>query len=215
MGSPFMTRNRLVLALMTVFLATPIAAQSPGAVIPTALTSLTAGFGGCSGPPVRRDTTIAAFPQVRFVRGYCVREHGDSTTAIVGIDADSVLYLLGSDDAFRFLVNRHPPPLIDSAKALAYARLALELSGLTSGLDRILMDFKDAPDTVRRLIRLGPPRPLMIRSQANGKVWDVYVTTVAPGFKGPYYVSHEMSFLNTGYLMFVQDSFLYQDWSRR
>ena len=204
-----MTSRCTVFLILSTSLGIPSAGQSPGAAIPAALRSLTSGPGGCLEAPVSKDIPLAQFSGVRFVRGYCVLEHGDSTTAIVALDGDSVLYLLSSNDAFRFLVTRHSPPAIDSSGALAYAGVALELSGHISGHAQVLTDWKNVPDTVRSLLHLKKNQPFLVLTQGEGHVWDVFLTTVEPGYYGPYYVNHEAHFLNTGYLLFVRDTLLY------
>src|SRR3954463_2225380 len=117
--------------------------QSPSAAIPQALRALTRGFGGCLGDVASRDVQLSFFPDVHFVRGTCVLEHGDTTTALVGLDRDSVLYLASSVQTLKFLVLRHPPTKLDGTNVVAYTQQALEVAGLASGEARLLRAPED------------------------------------------------------------------------
>jgi len=123
----------------------PLVAQSPGTAIRDALRSLTHGWGGCSTEPEPMPVSIAYFPTVHFFRDECIREHGDPTSALVGLDSDSVLYLLQSPSALKFLVNRHPPVGRDSANTLHYARLSLEMAGAIPHQALLVLGATDLP----------------------------------------------------------------------
>jgi len=185
------------------------AQATPGSAIPDALRSLTFGFGGCGKAPILRDTTIQYFPHVRFVRGYCTLEHGDPTSAIVGIDSDSILYLLGSIDAFRFLTQQHPPPAVDSAGLLAYVQVALELSGQTSAYDTLVRDFSQLPDSLRAALAQRDREPLHIFVAAGGRWLDARFYTIKPAHFGPWVHRRQVVILSNGYLVSVQDSLIY------
>jgi hypothetical protein len=199
-----------LLALALGLAAAEGAAQnSPGTAIPDALRSLTSGFGGCGEAPTLHDTTFQYFPLVRFIRGYCTLEHGDPASAIVAIDSDSVLYLLGSVDAFRFLVQRHPPPAVDSADLMAYVQVALELSGRTSAYDTLVRDFSQLPDSLRVVMVERGRKPLLIFVAADGRWLDARFYTLNRAHFGPVVHRRQVVILSNGYLVSAQDSLIY------
>ena len=182
------------------------AAQSPGRVIPDALRSLTHGYGGCSGDAPIARVEIEFWPNVQFFRTECVLEHGDSMSAIVGIDSDSVLYLLASDDAFKFLMDRHPPAPIDSGRFLQFTKMALELTGRITGQARLLQAWSDLPDSV--LSRLDPQGPALWYSR-QGKGWVGTLYSASPGYYGAFVTRHEIVLLPGGRFV-SSDSLVYR-----
>jgi hypothetical protein len=180
--------------------------QSPGHAIPDALRSLTHGFGGCfADGPISR-VEIEFWPTVEFFRTECVLEHGDSASAIVGIDSDSVLYLLASDEAFKFLMDRHPTVAIDSGNFLPFIRTALELTGRIPSQARLLRAWSDLPDSVVSRIK---PQGRVLWYGQRAKVWTGTVYTASAGYYGDFVTSHEIVLLPGGRLVST-DSLVYR-----
>jgi len=123
----------------------------------------------------------------------------------VGLDSDSVLYLLGSEEAFNFLVDRHPPPRLDSAGVLNYARLALELTGRVSVYARLLTSWDDLPASARLVVTWSEHRPSLILSQAAAQYWQLWLFTVAPCFQGKFVQLHQVE-LAHGRIVHVTDT---------
>jgi hypothetical protein len=165
--------------------------QSPSAAIPQAMRAMTEGFGGCLGQVATRSVALSYFADVRFVRGTCVREHGDPTTALVGIDSDSVLYLASSLETLKFLAFRHPPQKLDSASVVAYARQALEVAGLESGESTLLRSLEDVPDYARKSVQKGATPLISVHGFFGNNAWDVAMTfREAEGFYRAAIVRH-------------------------
>ena len=183
-------------------------AQSPGRAIPDALRSLTHGFGGCGDEPSVSRLDIAFFPSVRFFRGVCVLEHGDSTSATVGIDSDSVLYLLGSTGDFKFLVDRHPPVGLDSTTVLPYIRTGLELVGAIPSEARLIASWDVLPDSIRGVIQ-PKGKPIYVAPIVAGRGWSGVVYTATPGYHGDFVVRHDLTVLPGGALI-NRDSVVYR-----
>jgi hypothetical protein len=111
------------------------------------------GLGGCrelSGPPQR--IALDAFPNVSFWLGRCTLEHGQPGAAVVASDADGVLYIPGSESAFRFLVKRHPPTAASLDDSLQYASLALRLMARVDWSAAFVSDANGLPSAVRNTI---------------------------------------------------------------
>ena len=200
-------RQLIVTCLLAAAGTLPASAQTPGHAVQSALESLTGGFGGCGGIDAVRDTVIPQFPGVRFIRGTCVLEHGDSTSAIVALDGDSVLYLLASRDAFNFLVDRHPPPLLDSVTVTGYARLALELAGLADAYTHIVRTWAELPTAVRALRTQSDEQPVMINHQPGSSTWQVTAWASGPCYEGNYFEVFHVD-LNRGRLVFAKQTVL-------
>jgi len=206
-------KHRLwLLTALIAWLTAPLPAQSPGAAIPTALRVATSRPGGCSLAPDLSTARIAAFPEVRFTRGHCVLEHGDPVTSIVGLDADSVLYLLSSKDDFNFLVARHPPAPLDSAVVIAYALVALELSGATSGGSTQITRPEQLPAMARDSIWARSDRLVSVSPSMGGRMWRV--TLLIRGERGYYeppVVLHTLVLHTDGRLLFAETRILWSD----
>jgi len=101
------------------------------------------------------------------------------------MDPDGVLYLLESKDAFNFLVDRHSPQGLDSMHSVAYAMVALELSGEAVFPIHLVKDtLQLAPASRKKVTRIKPWRILH-----GVGVWTVGFVTVTPTFEGPYAIS--------------------------
>lgn len=179
-------------------------AQSPSHAIPAALQSLT----HCWDDLKVRDTSFSYFPGVRFIRGYCTGEHGDAMSGIIALDSDSVLYLFASSASLRFLLARHPIAPLDSTSVLAYAPVALELSGQSSGHSRRIADASEAGPELRRALRgirgaawliqpLGLPRPA---------AWSVFFGRKEPAYGGHHEYFTEIWIHRTGEVQLVRDT---------
>lgn len=203
-------RRALILSIVLLgATATEGAAQSPGAALPDALASLVGGPGGCFGDLTPVDTTVAFFPGVRFARAYCSAEHGDSISAVVALDSDSVLYLLGSEDAFNFLVHRHHPVGLDSTSALAYARLGLEFTGHATGYASVVTSWTGIPAAARAGLNVGHDKWLYIYHPDPRSGWDVHFGRIEHGYDGPYYYSNYVSIERDGKIFLAKDSLVY------
>jgi hypothetical protein len=181
-------------------------AQATEGITTTALNSLTPA---CWGEMREADTTVAFFPGVRFVRGYCLGEHGDPRSGAVAADDDGVLYLLSSTSSFNFLVRRHAPAGLDSTSVLTYARLALEFTGHANGHARVLVSWRGVPDTARRPLNVGQDRPLFVSSHSPRGGWEVYFATVEPGYDRSYFSRNHVSVERDGRVFVVDDSLVY------
>jgi len=158
-------------------------AQSPGSAIGQALQAALAHW--CWAPPSTQALTLVQFPGVRFVRGSCPDEHDDLFTATVAIDADSVLYLLTSKDAFNFLVTRHPlTRALDSADVREFALLALQLSGYIGPGARLVARWQDLSEAMQDSARRSNVDPVYIGHQWGE--WQLVLFTVQDGAFGPY-----------------------------
>ena len=159
----------------------------------------------------RTAVAVPFFPAVRFTRGVCILEHGDSAAAFVGIDTDRVLYLLDSKTAFNFLVARHPPRGLKATNVLRYAYTALELSGNITGRSPVTT-FADLPaaarDTVRRkIVQLAQVEPL-----GGGRMWRVTVVTrTRGGYYRPAIWYDELDVLDSGQIAGVRSTLLWLD----
>jgi hypothetical protein len=206
-GAPPLRRSLVPIALFLAVTALhPVRslAQSPGHAIPAALQSLT----HCWDELKVRDTSFSYFPGVRFIRGYCTGEHGDAMSGIVALDSDSVLYLFASSESLRFLLARHPIAPLDSTGVLAYAPVALELSGQSSGHSRRIANASEAGPGLRRALRgirgtawliqpLGLPRPT---------AWSVFFGRREPAYEGHHEYFTEIWILRTGEVRLVRDT---------
>jgi len=198
---------RLSCATWLLILGPVAGAQTPGSAVPAALHSLTYGAGGCWDSLTIRDTIIEYFPGVRFFRGYCALEHGDPTSAIVALDRDSVLYLLASQESFDFLVDRHPPPPLDSAHALAYARAALELSGHVSVYAHMITDWAGLPDRAKQATQWRAHEPFLM--VARNAFWQVWLFTATTCLDGMYVTRHRLDLFRSGRLLAASDTVVY------
>lgn len=202
----------LALAAAVALALSTAAAQSPSAAIPQAMRAMTEGFGGCMGQITTRSVELSYFPDVRFVRGSCAREHGDPATALVGIDRDSVLYLASSLETLKFLAFRHPPKTLDSASVVAYARQALEVAGLESGESTLLQSPKDVPDYARKSVKKAATPLIAVRPIFGGKAWDVGLTfREADGFYKPAIVRHSFWLFANGVIESVSSKLVWSD----
>lgn len=178
-----------------------IQAQAPGRALMDALRSQTATPGGCRESPDTATVAISFYPGVRFTRGTCTLEHGDPTSAIVGVDGDSVLYLLGSLSSLRFLERRHPPVGGDSA-LVRYAMTALELTGNIPVQGARIVRRSDVVPAVRLLL---PPDGRLLAIFHRGRdrrLTTVVVHTLTPGFDGPSVDRFEVDIMD-GRVIFV------------
>jgi hypothetical protein len=73
--------------------------------------------------------SIDFFPGVRFWRGFCVAEHGDSVFPTAARDGAGNVFLLDSPAGFEFLRRRNAPVGLDSASVVLYAATAALLAG--------------------------------------------------------------------------------------
>ncbi len=120
------------------------------------------------------------FPGVQFVRGSCLQRHGARTSAVVATDSAHVVYVLGSDSGIRFLMRRHPVSSIDSANALGYTRLLLEMRGETSAADQIVTSMDEVvPDAIAKLrASLGTKLLTRVTGVVHGRTGDVIFLTI-------------------------------------
>ena len=154
--------------ILTVIAAPDATGQSPGAAIQAAFKSEIGRW--CWSRLTQSDTVLATFPGVRFVQAKCRNEHEEALSSIVGLDADSVLYLLTSRSAFNFLVTRHPPgTLKQEATVLAYAQTALVLAGYAMPTDRLVVAWTDVPLAARDSARKVAVRPVQVVE--TGNIW--------------------------------------------
>jgi len=186
-------------------------AQSPSAAIPQAMRAMTTGFGGCLGQVTTRSVELSFFSDVHFVRAACVREHGDSTTALVGIDSDSVLYLASSVETLKFLVLPHPPKELDSASAVVYAQQALEVAGLVSGEATLLRSPEEVPDYVRKSVRKAATPLIAVNPIFGGAAWDVDMTFREPGYYGATIVRHSFMLFTNGMIEGASSRLIWSD----
>jgi len=184
-----------------------VGAQSPGHAVADALRSVINRPGGCFEEPTISRVAIEFFPQVQFFRTECVREHGDSTSALVALDADSVLYLLVSDASFKFLMDRHPPGPVDSGTFVAFTKTALEMTGRIEAQARIITTWSELPDSLIHDIQ-PQGEPLSFFPLGHG-AWEGVVHTASPGYYGDFVVRHDVLLL-PGNLFLSQDSLVYR-----
>lgn len=192
--------------------------QSPSVAIPQAMRAMTEGFGGCLGQITTRSVELSFFADVHFVRGKCALEHGDTTTALVGIDRDSVLYLASSVETLRFLVLRHPPKKLDSASAVAYAQQALEAAGLESGESTLLRSPEDVPAYARQAVtsaaaKAGTPLIFVTRLFPNtDRTWNVRMTFSKPsGYYKAAIVRHSFRLFTNGVIEGASSQVIWSD----
>ena len=166
-------------------------AQTPGVAISDAFKSV---FGQWCWDSLRiSNVVIPRFAGVRFYRGTCSGEHGDQLSTSVGIDSDSVLYLLASAADFNFLAYRHSADsLRDSTAVLAYGQLMLELSGELAPGARIVRRWEDLPAAARDSAQTFSNKPMYMRRDARG--WTLRIFTTRPGVFGPYADGWDLSF---------------------
>jgi hypothetical protein len=189
---------RLLFLALVAFFPVALGGQSPGRAIGAALQAMTSGGGGCDDMSSVQPFQLPYFPAVQFYRGHCVREHGDSTTAVVALDADSVLYMLGSLEALRFLEARHPPRALDSAGAVAYVHAALELTGQATGYARLVRSPGELPAGLRDSTRerAGWPLSYARPTDSGRRWWTVVLTQVdPPGYYRPSLLRYEAAVL--------------------
>jgi hypothetical protein len=194
-------------AFSAALLVGPVRAQTPGSAIPDALRSL---LGELCWTPTKVDTTrIDFFPAVRFSRGTCNDEHGDQRHAIVGLDSDSVFYLLASEQSFNFLVDRHPlKKPIAATGVLSYAQIVLELSGQSGPRPRFAQSWNDLPLAARDSARNYSVQPVQIHR--SGRFWQLRVFTVLEGVFGPYIDGFDVSFDERGRFATVRPEWHWQ-----
>ncbi len=196
-----------ILVALCIGVVGTVRGQSPSYAVESALETLTGGVGNCVNDVVIKDTTIAYFPRVRFIRRYCTAEHGNPASGIVALDSDSVLYLLGSTDALAFLLARHPIRQLDSASVLLYAPVALELTGVASGYSRIVRDPREGGDKLVtalngrswQVIPMGIPR---------ATEWALRFGRVEPAYQGQWAYLTSLWIRRDGVASMVRDSLL-------
>jgi hypothetical protein len=187
-------------------------AQSPGVAVPTALAVRHSGFGGCTGPLEFTPASSPFFPEVRFTRSRCVLEHGDPVTSIVGLDADSVLFLLASTDAFNFLVARHPPVRLDSTTLVSYALSALEFTGIISAGETLISKAEQLPSGARDSSWVKAGVLPVVRPEAGGQLWHVtLVTRAEPGHYQPVVRRHELRLARSGQIVAMESRSVWRD----
>jgi hypothetical protein len=158
-------------------------AQSPGVAIPAAFNSMIGRW--CKSRLALSDTTVTTFSSVRFVQARCNNEHDEALWAIVGLDADSVLYLLASDNAFNFLVARHPPALLkEEAAVVAYAQTAMILAGYGTPNDRLVTTWTELPVAARDSAQKVAVRPVQV-VRSGGSWWDLRIFLRGESAWGP------------------------------
>ncbi len=132
-----------------------------GGTVEQALLAQVAGLGGC-GEMSRLDTLSSEFhPDLMFIEGACLLEHGDTAHPLVAVDRGGQIYLLDGASAFAFMIRMHPPPFITRERAVEYAAEALRMMGRLSPKDRLVLSSSEIPDTL--LATLGVSR---------GEFWD-------------------------------------------
>jgi len=120
------------------------------------------------------------FPGILLIRAWCIAEHGDSVGAWLAIDADGVLYVLGSPVGFELLLRRHPVRMLTEATALEYIHWALLLQGALPADAVLIQDTVRTPLGVAQSVRLsrtqiGVARVLQRQgSGANGSLMVYY-----------------------------------------
>jgi hypothetical protein len=200
----------IVDALLTLVVPFALGAQAPEAAIPTALRVLTSGPGGCGVDPERTPAAVGFFPAVRFTRGSCILEHGDSAIAIVGMDSSHVLYLLDSKKAFNFLAASHPPSGLGAANVLSYAYTALALSGTIIGTVPVTK-YTELPAAARETVRRKVERLTQVEA-VGGHWWHVTVVTrAAGGYYQPSFWYHELDIDDSGQVEFGEPKLLWSD----
>lgn len=188
----------------SVLSATPSLAQSPSRAIPAALQSLT----NCWDDLKIRDTSFSYFPGVRFIRGYCAGEHGDAMSGIIALDSDSVLYLFVSPASLRFLLTRHPIVPLDSASVLAFAPVALELSGRSTGRSLRITSPREAGPSLRRALRgiRGEAWLVQPLGQPRTTGWSVFFGRREAAYEGWHEYFTEIWIHRTGEVHLVRDT---------
>ena len=191
--------NRLsstLLASLAVLCPLTARAQTPGTAIRDALGSQ---IGQWCWSELRIDQIqIPQFPNVRFHRGRCVGEHGDELSALIAMDADSVLYLLASQESLNFLLYRHAPQVPkDSTQIVAYAKLLVELAGQVGSNARLVSQWSELPEAARDSARHYSVRPVQIVREGR-RGWFVRLFTIEDGIWGPYANGFDVRFADTG-----------------
>lgn len=108
--------------------------------IQTALRAELAGPGMCFAVSSAAAPISEFFDELRFYRGVCRSEHGDSMSAIVARDSAGLMYLLDSPSGWRFLLSMHPPNSSRMTRPREYAAAALEMQG----------ELRDSPTIFKR-----------------------------------------------------------------
>lgn len=121
-------------------------------LVSDALSARLRSAGGCGEEIEINVLNIEAFEDVSFWLGTCVREHGQTGEAVVGLDSTGVLYLPVSEAAFRFLVMRNPPESSSLRNELEYASLALRLMGVVDWSATLVTSPDELPEDVRSSI---------------------------------------------------------------
>lgn len=149
-------RSLLAIAVLSLPLAGCLLPSVGGTV--TLAPTVAVGPRGTDSCMVRRSQLVRHvtpfFEAVPIYSGPC--RHSDGRTTTVTVSFEDRAYLLDSLPAFNALVDRHPPVPIDSARALQYAVVALELSGVLPPRPRVITRWRDLPQQVVGLWE-GPP----------------------------------------------------------
>ena len=145
-----------------------------------------------------------------FTRGTCFLEHGDETTAIVGVDGDSVFYL-ASRRTLEFLRRRHPPVGITEQTVVTYARQALEIADVESGKTTLLRSLTEVPAEARGSITRRN-RPLFAVASQGQRAWHITLTfRELGGYYAPAIVQHEPRSSADGSVLYVDSKVLWSD----
>ncbi|HET8648743.1 MAG TPA: hypothetical protein VFL95_01775 [Gemmatimonadales bacterium] len=162
-----------------------VQAVSPD-LVTDAILAQTSGPGGCVSVAALDSARNSYFPDVDFIHGYCVGEHGDTLQGIVAVDSSGVLYLLDSPSAYRLLARRHPPVVphldgADTAAVLDYVRNGLVLMGYMSPPARFARSAAAVPRVALQASGLTAAQiPGTFIESNTGPALAVWVTAVTP-----------------------------------
>lgn len=133
------------------------------------------GGGACGTLLVLDTLPITYFAEVTFVRGRCQGEHGDTLSALAGVDRDGVVYVLSSMSSFTFLLRRHPTH-IDTPELLDYLGSVLPMIGETYPLDVVLHRGDELPQVTREALGIAIPDTLSVVRSSSGDVHEIWMS---------------------------------------
>jgi hypothetical protein len=126
----------------------PIARVERGGAVERALLAQATGLGGCD-VVSRLDTLSSQFhPELTFIEGACLLEHGDTAYPLVAVDRGGQIYVLDNPSSFAFMIRMHPPPQVARERAVEYATVALRMMGRLTPQDRVVRSSSEIPDSL-------------------------------------------------------------------